>query len=114
MPIYDYKCDECEDIFTEMHSMSASSEGCPSCKSSNVHKTVMKFAARTENTLDHDLRKAEERSVKDQKRYAEDDKFAANITGADDPNHEKKLQKVQQEQKAKNDKAREKIKRIEK
>ena len=112
MPIYDYKCDDCEELFTEMHSMNDKIDSCRFCNSESVHKTVMKFAAKTENTLDQAERKLEERASKDRKRYAEDDKFAANITGADDPNHEKKLQKQLSKQQKKNDAARDKIKRV--
>ncbi len=38
MPIYEYKCKNCDDVFEEFQSMGASSESvkCPKCGSTNV------------------------------------------------------------------------------
>jgi hypothetical protein len=69
--------------------------------------------AKTENTIEHKLRQMEEQAFKDTVRYIKDDNFAANISGADDLGHEERLQKVLNEQKEKNDRSRENIKRIE-
>lgn len=42
MPVYDYKCRECEDIWQEIHSFKENHEDlglkCPKCKSLNIFK----------------------------------------------------------------------------
>ena len=113
MPIYDYKCNSCEETFTETHSINDKIDSCRFCDSDDIKLMIMPFAARTENNLEHDLRKAEERAKTDRKKFQEDDKFAANITGDDDPNHQKKLNKVLREHQKRNEEARKRIKRAE-
>jgi putative FmdB family regulatory protein len=42
MPNYDYKCDECEEVFETFHGMSEIPENleCPACKSEKVDKMI--------------------------------------------------------------------------
>lgn len=113
MPKYDYKCNACDETYVEVHSYKVYSSGCPSCQSSDVKKMISLFASRTERDLGKAFDKYAEQAVKDNERFHRDDKFAANLTGADDPKHQQKLQKVLREQQAKNKAAQEKIKRLE-
>jgi putative FmdB family regulatory protein len=105
MPIYDYKCEDCKGFFTEAHSFKEKLSNCSLCKSTNIHKAIMSFATKTENSLEGLMRKHEEQGKADVARFQKDDTFAANISGASDANHEKKLQKVLQEQSVKNERA---------
>lgn len=111
MPTYDYKCKSCGESYVEVHSISGSSKGCPYCNSEEIELQISLFAAKTENSFDKALTIYEKQGRKDLERFATDDTFAANVTGADDPNHHKKLQKVLRDQAKKNDEARKKIKR---
>lgn len=113
MPTYDYKCNDCKEQFVAIHSIKVKSADCSFCSSSNTQKTISSFMAKTENTIEHKLRQMEEQAFKDTVRYIKDDNFAANISGADDLGHEERLQKVLKEQKEKNDRSRENIKRVE-
>lgn len=112
MPIYEYKCNNCEDTFTEAHSHKVKSKGCKSCKSDNVQKTLPLFASKTDRTVEKLLETYTAQGHKDLERYAKDDKFAANVSGASDRDHEAKLQKVLQEAHAKNEKSRKALKRV--
>ncbi len=112
MPTYDYKCKDCTESFVEVHSFKSTSSGCPHCKSSEVEKTISLFAAKTDQSFEKALRKYERQGIKDNQRFHKDDKFAANITGADDPNHKKKITKVLQDQAKKNEESRKKVKRV--
>lgn len=114
MPKYDYKCNGCEESYTEIHSYKVLSKGCPLCSSEDVFKTISLFAARVDRDPRKALEKYTEQAVKDNERFHKDDKFAANLTGADDPNHQTKLQKVVREQRLKNEAAQKQIKRMEK
>lgn len=113
MPTYDYKCQECNTKYAEIHSINDGSQGCPECGSDQVEKMVSLFASKTEQSFDKALELYEQQGKKDLDRFNKDDKFAANVTGASDPNHHKKLQKVINDQVKKNNEARKKIKRIE-
>lgn len=107
MPTYDYICKECNIKYVEVHSFRSPSKGCPSCRSSNVDKTISNFAAKTDRTFEKSLKAYEDQGVKDIQRFWKDDKFAANITGADDPDHAKKLEQAQKKQSAKAAKSKE-------
>ena len=117
MPTYDYKCNKCDSEFIESHSINEEASGCPSCESEDIKKVISSFATRTETSFDHMMRRHEEQAVIDRKRFAEDDKFAANITGADDLGHKERLNKVVAEQNQKSEQAlknfREQNKRVE-
>ena len=39
MPFYDYRCDDCNEISEEFHSMNTSADDCPHCESPHYHKT---------------------------------------------------------------------------
>ena len=112
MPTYDYKCNVCKEPFFAIHSIKDRAKDCPSCGSIEIEKTISLFAAKTEVSLENLSRKFKDQAVKDIKRFNTDDKFAANLTGADDSNHQAKLNKVLNEQKKKNNEARKKIKRV--
>lgn len=112
MPTYDYKCNSCSSPFVAIHSIKDKAKGCPLCCSEQVVKTVSPFAAKTETRVEHRLREHQQQGVKGVKRFHKDDKFAANITGADDPNHQTKLSKVIDETRKKNEIARKKLKRV--
>jgi len=112
MPTYDYKCNTCKDFFTTVHSMKEKATNCDLCGSLEIEKTISSFAAKTENSLEHLSRHLEVQAKKDNARFHKDDKFAANITGADDPNHAAKMQKALQDIQKKNEEARQKIKRV--
>ena len=112
MPTYDYKCNSCGNAFEEIHSIKETSKGCPTCNSVEVKRTISMFAAKTEQSFGKALENYKQQGIKDNQRFHKDDKFAANITGADDPNHKKKLQKVLREQHAKNEKSRKSLKRV--
>jgi len=45
MPIYEYKCDNCGDIFEELVSGDTEKVPCPKCKSSSVHKLISLISA---------------------------------------------------------------------
>jgi putative FmdB family regulatory protein len=113
VPTYDYKCKACGDRYVDIHSIKQTSQGCPSCQSPDVEKVISPFSAATERSLERVFDKYQQQAVKDNQRFHKDDTFAANITGADDPNHNKKLSKVLADQQAKADAARQKIKRVE-
>jgi len=102
MPTYDYKCQECNQKYTEIHSFKFKSTGCPYCSSKEVTIIPSGFAAKTDQSFEKMLAIYEKQVVKDKERFNKDDKFAANITGADDLEHSKKLDKVLEEQHQKN------------
>jgi putative FmdB family regulatory protein len=112
VPTYDYKCRSCKEAFLAIHSIKDKAKDCPTCGSVEIEKTISLFAAKTEVSLENMNRKFKEQAVKDIKRFNTDDKFAANLTGADDVNHQAKLNKVLEQQRKKNDEARKKIKRL--
>jgi putative FmdB family regulatory protein len=112
MPTYDYKCNFCNNFFISVHSTKDRASKCPHCHSEKVEKTISLFAAKTESSLEGVMRHHEAQSKKDIERFWKDDKFAANITGADDPEHGKKLSKALNQLEQKNAAAREKIKRV--
>lgn len=114
MPTYDYKCRTCKKGFVVVHSIKDKVKECSLCGSEQVEKTISLFAAKTEVGIEHLDRKMKEQAVKDIKRFNTDDKYAANITGADDPEHQAKLAKVMKEQHKKNEEARKNLKRVEK
>jgi putative FmdB family regulatory protein len=113
MPTYDYRCESCKENFIAIHGMKEKALGCPLCSSIEVKKTISLFAAKTENTLEHQMRHLEQQAFKDTVRLIKDDSFAANLSGADDTNHEAKKQKAMQEMHEKNERARQAIKRAE-
>ncbi len=53
MPIYEFRCDECEEEFEKLvRSTSTPTEiTCPSCGSKQVAKRVSSFAARSSGTV---------------------------------------------------------------
>lgn len=101
MPTYDYKCENCNKLFTAIHSIKEKCNVCNYCNSSNVHKTISLFAAKTENSLEHSFRKHQDQFKKDMERFQKDDNFAANITGYDDPNSAARMEKILKEQQQK-------------
>ena len=111
MPTYNYKCLDCNQKYDEIHSMKSSSIGCPFCNSKNINLVPTGFAAKVDQTLEKTLINYEKQAVKDRERFLKDDKFAANLTGGDDPEHAKKLDKVLQDQHKKNQ---ESLKKMEK
>ena len=46
MPRYVYKCQDCEEIFEVMHSMSSVYDNCDFCQSSNICKIPAKVSLR--------------------------------------------------------------------
>ena len=46
MPIYEYKCDDCGDIFEELVSSGTETVPCPKCKSPKVHKLISLISAK--------------------------------------------------------------------
>lgn len=46
MPIYEYKCDDCGDIFEELVSTDTKAVPCPKCESSKVHKLISLISAK--------------------------------------------------------------------
>ena len=110
MPTYDYKCKVCEQKYVEAHSFSTTSVGCPHCKSEDVFQIPSGFAARVDQSFDKALVHYEKQIAKDIDRFNKDDKFAANVTGADDPEHQTKLNKVLSDQQKKNDNSLKKMK----
>lgn len=46
MPIYEYKCDDCDNIFEELVSGSTESVPCPKCRSTQVHKLISLISAK--------------------------------------------------------------------
>lgn len=101
MPSYNYKCNECGEVFVVIHSISQKHDKCNTCYSTNIEKTISLFAAKTENTLDHAFRSYETQFKKDIERFQKDDTFAANVTGFDDPNSVARMNKILTEQKQK-------------
>lgn len=112
MPTYDYKCNDCENTFVCVHGMNSRVSECVLCQSENVEKIISMFAAKTEAGLEGMLRHHQSQAKKDIDRFWKDDKFAANVTGADDAEHGVKLSKALGELKHKNDEARKKLKRV--
>jgi len=110
MPIYDYKCKQCNHRFSVFASINSSNPECTKCNHI-TNKVLAPFAPKTENNLDAFAQKLEKQGEKDIVRYFKDDNFAANISGADDPNHKNKVDQVRKADHAKNEKARKKIKR---
>jgi putative FmdB family regulatory protein len=45
MPIYEFKCSDCQKEFDELCSMGCNSVPCPKCGSANTRKKVSTFAA---------------------------------------------------------------------
>ncbi|MBD3257775.1 zinc ribbon domain-containing protein [candidate division GN15 bacterium] len=45
MPIFEYKCNDCDETFEELVSSKDSAVPCPKCGSSNTHKLLSVFAA---------------------------------------------------------------------
>ncbi len=52
MPIYEYKCKNCDDVFEEFQSMGASSESlkCPKCGTTAPDRLFSAFASSVSNT----------------------------------------------------------------
>ena len=46
MPRYIYKCEDCEETFEVMHSMSSTHDSCEFCKSLNIYKIPAKVSLR--------------------------------------------------------------------
>lgn len=48
MPLYEYRCDDCHAVFTELQSMSAARTGtsCPRCGGKKTRRTVSAFASK--------------------------------------------------------------------
>jgi putative FmdB family regulatory protein len=105
MPTYNYKCNNCGNYYEEIHSIKVVTKGCPHCSSTEVEKTVARVSTRVDRRVENALDMYEKQAVKDQQRFLKDDNFAANITGADDPNHQSKLKKAMQEAYEKNERS---------
>jgi putative FmdB family regulatory protein len=47
MPIYEYRCEDCDSGFSRLQKIGASSEGvkCPKCESENVERQLSSFAS---------------------------------------------------------------------
>lgn len=47
MPIYEYRCRECDSVFSKLQRVGATSEGvrCPKCGSENVERLLSTFAS---------------------------------------------------------------------
>ncbi|GAB1421361.1 hypothetical protein MASR2M15_15210 [Anaerolineales bacterium] len=41
MPLYDYRCQECEHLYEARHGMSEAAPPCPACGSSQVKKAII-------------------------------------------------------------------------
>ena len=105
MPTYNYKCEDCKQAYCVIHSINDKHSKCNHCDSSNIHKTISLFAAKTESGLDSSFRNYQEQFSKDMERFQKDDNFAANITGYDDPGSVERTKKVMEEQKKKQQEA---------
>lgn len=111
MPAYDYKCDECGTTVSVVHSIKDTHDKCNTCGSAKIAKTVVPFLSNTETSQEAQHRHHEVQMVKDLERYQKDDKFAANVTGADDANSDKRKQEAMQSAAAKAKSKQETIKR---
>ena len=49
MPFYDYRCSDCGECFSMLHSMSESCNECAFCLSSNVIKVVAEIGSKVDN-----------------------------------------------------------------
>jgi putative FmdB family regulatory protein len=52
MPIYEYKCSDCNAEFSRLQSVNASADGvrCPACQSDQVVRQISSFASSTSDT----------------------------------------------------------------
>lgn len=112
MPSYNYKCDTCGATFSVIHSIHAACTHCTTCNATSITKVVAPFLANTETSLDAKMRHHEDQARKDLDRFYKDDKFAANITGQDDPNSAKRRAELIAKEQKKQDASRNKIKRL--
>lgn len=94
MPTYLYECKDCNESFSAIHSIKVRQGSCSLCSSNNIERLISPFAAKTETSQEAQMRRVQDQCIQDRERFLKDDKFAANITGADDSKSDARKLKV--------------------
>ena len=51
MPIYEYKCNDCEKVFSKLTFNTESKAECPECKSQNTERLISTIASSSGNSV---------------------------------------------------------------
>lgn len=70
MPIYDYKCLDCEKIFEALILKNTPAPTCPSCSSAKIEQQISLFAVDSEGTRDNNMRGVKAKNAALRKDYA--------------------------------------------
>lgn len=112
MPIYYYKCNKCNTKFENTQVLSSGQEvECPSCRELDTFRIPTSIRANTDTGEEARVRHTLELMEKDLERFQKDDNFAANVTGQSDSKSTDRHNELVMKEVAKQNKAREKIKK---
>lgn len=67
MPIYDFRCKDCEALFEAL--VLKNKPECPQCKSQNLEQQITSFLASTDQTRQSNMESAKRRNAKLRKEY---------------------------------------------